>query len=116
MARDRARLWRRSARRSRRPARQELDQRDLYPQHVRRLARLYGRRRAGTERSARYRDLRAGTICGDQAVMPAAKRADASEAPHPDAHAAPLTASECEEFLIHEARLLDEGRFDEWLD
>jgi 3-phenylpropionate/cinnamic acid dioxygenase small subunit len=48
-------------------------------------------------------------------MTPAAKRADASEASQPDAHAAPLTASECEEFLIHEARLLDEGRFDEWL-
>jgi benzoate/toluate 1,2-dioxygenase beta subunit len=48
-------------------------------------------------------------------MMPAAKRADTSEASHPDAHAAPLTTSECEQFLIHEARLLDEGRFDEWL-
>ena len=26
-----------------------------------------------------------------------------------------LTLSECEQFLIHEARLLDEARFDEWL-
>jgi ethylbenzene dioxygenase subunit beta len=24
-------------------------------------------------------------------------------------------ATECEQFLVHEARLLDEGRFDEWL-
>src|SRR5215468_18907 len=24
-------------------------------------------------------------------------------------------AAECEQFLVHEARLLDEGRFDEWL-
>ncbi len=28
---------------------------------------------------------------------------------------APLDRAQCEEFLIHEARLLDEGRFDEWL-
>jgi 3-phenylpropionate/cinnamic acid dioxygenase small subunit len=47
--------------------------------------------------------------------MPAAKRADASGVSHSDAHAAPLTASQCEEFLVHEARVLDEGRFDEWL-
>ena len=26
-----------------------------------------------------------------------------------------LTLSECEQFLIHEARLLDEARFDDWL-
>jgi benzoate/toluate 1,2-dioxygenase beta subunit len=26
-----------------------------------------------------------------------------------------LNVAECEQFLIHEARLLDEGRFDEWL-
>src|SRR5262245_64398492 len=28
---------------------------------------------------------------------------------------APLSREQCEEFLIHEARLLDDGRFDEWL-
>jgi 3-phenylpropionate/cinnamic acid dioxygenase small subunit len=27
----------------------------------------------------------------------------------------PLSVLECEQFLIHEARLLDEARFDEWL-
>ena len=34
-------------------------------------------------------------------------------APSPQATA--FDASECEQFLIHEARLLDEGRFDQWL-
>lgn len=29
--------------------------------------------------------------------------------------AGPIDVSECERFLIHEARLLDEARFDEWL-
>jgi benzoate/toluate 1,2-dioxygenase beta subunit len=29
--------------------------------------------------------------------------------------AAALSAAECEAFLVHEARLLDEARFDEWL-
>jgi 3-phenylpropionate/cinnamic acid dioxygenase small subunit len=28
---------------------------------------------------------------------------------------APLDAARCEQFLMHEARLLDEARFDEWL-
>ena len=32
-----------------------------------------------------------------------------------EARLAPLGLAECERFLIHEARLLDEGRFDEWL-
>ena len=39
VAADRPRLSERRARRARRPARQELDQRGLYPQHARRLAR-----------------------------------------------------------------------------
>jgi 3-phenylpropionate/cinnamic acid dioxygenase small subunit len=29
--------------------------------------------------------------------------------------AKPLDVQACEQFLLHEARLLDEGRFDEWL-
>jgi 3-phenylpropionate/cinnamic acid dioxygenase small subunit len=29
--------------------------------------------------------------------------------------AAPLDVARCEQFLMHEARLLDDGRFDEWL-
>ena len=33
----------------------------------------------------------------------------------PRAQAAAFDTAECEQFLIHEARLLDEGRFDEWL-
>jgi 3-phenylpropionate/cinnamic acid dioxygenase small subunit len=32
-----------------------------------------------------------------------------------DARSAGLSVAECEQFLIHEARLLDEARFDEWL-
>jgi 3-phenylpropionate/cinnamic acid dioxygenase small subunit len=32
-----------------------------------------------------------------------------------EARVSPLALAECEQFLIHEARLLDEGRFDEWL-
>src|SRR5262249_42192905 len=27
----------------------------------------------------------------------------------------PLNSARCEQFLLHEARLLDDGRFDEWL-
>jgi benzoate/toluate 1,2-dioxygenase beta subunit len=33
----------------------------------------------------------------------------------PSGQASELSVTECEQFLIHEARLLDEGRFDEWL-
>jgi len=33
----------------------------------------------------------------------------------PGAQAAAFDTAECEQFLIHEARLLDEARFDEWL-
>src|SRR5262245_9831062 len=38
----------------------------------------------------------------------------AASAP-PGANGAAPDAAECEQFLVHEARLLDEGRFDEWL-
>src|SRR5262249_32580405 len=33
----------------------------------------------------------------------------------PIAHSGAPDLAECERFLLHEARLLDEGRFDEWL-
>jgi benzoate/toluate 1,2-dioxygenase beta subunit len=33
----------------------------------------------------------------------------------PRPHSSAFDVAECEAFLIHEARLLDEGRFDEWL-
>ena len=33
----------------------------------------------------------------------------------PRPHSGAFDAAECETFLVHEARLLDEGRFDEWL-
>ena len=35
--------------------------------------------------------------------------------PNEQRRAAPRCAGTCEAFLVHEARLLDEGRFDEWL-
>ena len=43
----------------------------------------------------------------------------ASDVPAPsaaNARSVALTLSDCEQFLIYEARLLDEGRFNEWLD
>ena len=33
----------------------------------------------------------------------------------PQARTGRFDVAECEQFLVHEARLLDEGRFDEWL-
>jgi 3-phenylpropionate/cinnamic acid dioxygenase small subunit len=47
-------------------------------------------------------------------MIPAHKSTGAVPSPRPDTLCA-LSASECEAFLVHEARLLDEGRFDEWL-
>ena len=44
------------------------------------------------------------------------RRSDASASAQPSAGSAAPNAYECEQFLVHEARLLDEGRFDAWLD
>ncbi len=38
-----------------------------------------------------------------------------SASPRSGAHRSPLTVAECEQFLVREARLLDDARFDEWL-
>jgi benzoate/toluate 1,2-dioxygenase beta subunit len=40
---------------------------------------------------------------------------DEAAPPRAAAHAGALALVECEQFLVHEARLLDDGRFDEWL-
>jgi 3-phenylpropionate/cinnamic acid dioxygenase small subunit len=40
---------------------------------------------------------------------------DALARMQPIAHSETPDLAECERFLLHEARLLDEGRFDEWL-
>ena len=40
---------------------------------------------------------------------------DATASAHPGTRSGAPNAAECEKFLVHEARLLDEGRFDEWL-
>src|SRR5713226_5350313 len=89
MAADWPRFRERPARGARRPARQELDQRDLHPQHARCLARLHDERprRAGGRMTAAA----------------------------PRGAGALLDTARCEEFLVQEARLLDEARFDEWL-
>ena len=42
-------------------------------------------------------------------------KADRSASARADMRAGPLGVAECERFLILEARLLDEARFDEWL-
>src|SRR5712691_3384626 len=43
------------------------------------------------------------------------RTSEATVSPHAGAPVEALNVSECEQFLVHEARLLDEGRFDEWL-
>src|SRR5262245_40524803 len=40
---------------------------------------------------------------------------DPAASAHSGARSGTPDTSECEQFLVHEARLLDEGRFDEWL-
>ena len=42
-------------------------------------------------------------------------RSGRTSAPAADVQSGQLALRECEQFLVHEARLLDEGRFDEWL-
>src|SRR5262249_51901988 len=100
VAAGRPRLHERRARRARRPPRQELDQRGLHPQHARRVACLYderaGRAGGGMKRALR-RDRRLPKRAPRRFKFP------------------PLDLARCERFLMHEARLLDEARFDEWL-
>src|ERR1700686_3433873 len=96
MAADRPRLRQRPRGRARRPARQELDQRNLYPQHVRRLAVVHD---PGARSCAPSRD-------GGRMSMREAAAGEKSAA---------LDVAACEQFLVHEARLLDEARFDDWL-
>src|SRR6202795_3612454 len=103
MAADRPRLSERRAGRARWTPRQEFDQRDLYPQHVRRMGRLY----------ARGRRADAADACGKRAGMTVTK--EAIEQRSNGRATTRLDVRECELFLLHEARLLDDGQFDDWL-
>src|SRR3954452_1550380 len=102
MAGDRPRLPRRFRRPARWTARPQLNERNLHPQHVRCLARLHGRAR---------QTLAAHCCLGRNARRDAAMTAIEQTSRSRGA----LTFSECEQLLIHEARLLDEARFDDWL-
>ena len=103
----------RRAGRAWRPARQEFDQRGLHPQHVRRLARLHGERYSGAERLEGRAHARPAAARGGRAMTLARGTPDATLSSHRSARV--WTISECEQFLVHEARLLDAARFDEWL-
>src|SRR5688572_8959212 len=94
MAPDRSRLSVRCVGIRWRTKGEELNQRSLYPQHVRGMA------RADDTRPWRIRERRSMT-----------PNTQAISKDH-----APLTVHECEQFLVHEAALLDEARFDDWLD
>src|SRR5262245_34940957 len=107
MDRDRTRFCERPARRARRPPRQELHQRSLRPQHVRCLARLHGQRSRGSNAGGRTKRQRPGGSAMTVDTRPAVAAGQAK--------AAPLDAETCTAFLMHEARLLDESRFHEWL-
>src|SRR5436190_3518052 len=102
MAGDRPRLPRRFRRPARWTARPQLNERNLHPQHVRCLARLHGRARQ--------------TLAAHCCLGPNARRDAAMTAIEQTSRSrGALTFSECEQLLIHEARLLDEARFDDWL-
>src|ERR1700761_2327763 len=97
MAGNRPRLHLGRARPARRSQGQEFDKRGLYPQHVRRLAPLHGGQRRIQRRNA-----------GSLTMLDKTKRA-------PVLPSAVQDIRPYEQFLVHEARLLDEGFFDEWL-
>jgi Ring hydroxylating beta subunit len=106
VGRDRPRLPQRRLRQPRRPEGQELHQRSLYPQHVRRLAWLY----------VQWQDPGRSTVADDFRGMTSDMqlRIDGAAArPHGISSLADQDA--CERFLVHEAWLLDDARFDEWL-
>ena len=101
---------------ARRPPRRQLDQRGLYPQHARRLAGLHERRRA--RRASRARGVL--TADGEKAKVPArlaapSRRRVTPLRGRPQRADAALDLHRCEQFLEHEARLLDEAKFDDWL-
>ena len=51
----------------------------------------------------------------DQDSTPSRRRASRRCAAAPRDRLAPLDLHRCEQFLLHEARLLDEAKFDDWL-
>ncbi len=104
---------------ARRPARRQFDQRGLHPQHARRLARLHERRPRQAERRARgvlsrrwrsKQKSRPKIAAPEPRAAPSPLRGRAARPPP-----APLDLHRCEQFLLHEARLLDEAKFDDWL-
>ena len=113
MAADRPRLSERRARRAWRPAGRELDQRGLYPQHVRRLARLHEPDAAS--RGARRKLTMAKRGKPKTKIASSRRRVVAPRGRLPAKPADTLDLARCEQFLMHEARLLDEAKFDDWL-
>ena len=116
MDRDRPRLRERRAGCPRRTARPELDQRGLYSQHARCLARLYDQRPRRHARcivtpadgkKAETRFKASGALATTDRVA----RQDGAACRHGNRS----TSQHCEQFLLHEARLLDDGKFDDWL-
>ena len=130
VAADRPRLPERPARRERRPQGHQLHQRSLYPQHARSLARLHERRakwRPGGERrrkvrasaakwprNARHSMAKKKKTPRPRIAAPSRRRVTPLRGRAPRAEIA-LDVHRCEQFLMHEARLLDEAKFDDWL-
>ena len=115
VAADRPRLSERRARRAWRPEGHQLDQRGLYPQHARRLAGLHEQRPRARAARARRPD-RDGEEAKARPKIAAPRRRRATPLRGRPSRAEPaLDLHRCELFLEHEARLLDEAKFDDWL-
>ena len=98
-----------------RSARAEFDERNLYPQHAASLAELHDQR----PRRNAVRHLNPPMAKkGKTPAQTGGASADGRRRTPPGWHASAegnLIFARCEQFLLHEARLLDDGKFDDWL-
>ena len=99
---------------ARRPPRHELDQRGLHPQHVRRLAGLHERRPRQQKRARARRPERrwrkSKTARSRRIAAPSRRRVTPPRGRARRVPTAALDLHRCEQFLLHEARLLDEAQ------
>ena len=118
--RDRPRHPKRRAGCAWRPARAKFNERSLYPQHAASVAWLHDQRprrdargiliefnsHHGKEARKRKRKTAVSAAPADLSRSGRIARLPARQA---------LDLRSCEQFLLHEARLLDDGKFDDWL-
>ena len=98
---------------------QELDQRNLYPQHARGLARLHDYAHPAPQTAFARPHSDTPWLRSENARKDPRCHARAGRLPRSAAGALPpqrpFDLRRCEQFLLHEARLLDDGKFDDWL-